>query len=124
MPLADAVPDPSTLGVAVQLFFYVAGGIGGLLVAAAAVVTIFRSRPAPDQQTVTRAELDKDVNRLDQDIKTLRDYTQNRIHALSNKVHVVNLRLVYLIGLIAQVCRKHDIEVPPMPNDATSDEEP
>lgn len=136
MLFADA-PDATALGQVIQIFFYIAGGLGGIMLAIASLMNMLKKTPpalpSPDSEFVTRGELDRHLERIsnaiesrfravESDVETLRIYTQDRTHDLSNKIHAINLRIVYATTLLSQVCAKMGIDIPPMPAIDTKDE--
>lgn len=130
MLFADSVPDPKILGDVLQVIFYMAGSIAAVVVAAAAVLALLKKTAVPREiEYVTRGEIDKDfaridvaLARIDAEVKATRDYTSERTHALGNKLHVINLRMVHMGGMMTQVCAKLGIVASPEPQISAQDE--
>lgn len=72
---------------------------------------------------VTRAELTREVDRIDKDSKEIKSYIQTRMHDQGNKLHAINLRIVWIMGVLTQLAGKtDDVKIPPEPMIATPDE--
>lgn len=144
--LANKIPDVTSLGTALEIFFFLSGGVCGLIITVATVYKTFfvKKEPAPSNELITRGEMVAEVarvedlikdevrradlsakdarDRLETDLKDLRNYTQERTHVINNKMHVINLRIVYMMSLLGQLCTKQGIILPQEPTVAAQDE--
>lgn len=113
--------DPNALGAWLICAAAVIGIIHLGLSAAVNLQKLRTSKPASEEH-VTRAELDKDLARIDSDLRELRTYTRDRLHAQGNKLHAINLRIVYMTGILTQIADKQNITLAPPPTISTDDE--
>lgn len=132
--LFGADPDVSAIGSFVQVFMYIAVSVASIIGAVAGIVVLMR-RPEkpPSENYVTRAELQQEttrnlmsmkgeIARLETEIRDLRNYTSERTHDMGKRMHVINLRIVYIMGLLTQLCAKQGIVVPSEPTISPADE--
>lgn len=142
MLLAESAPDPTALGTWISIMVYILLAICGVIVAIVHVLTYLRKgQPAPDTEFVTRGELARDMTRLETEVKDVRQYVNSeanrletkiddvkqyisvRTHDMANKIHVINLRIVWIMGVLAQLAGKQDgVSIPPEPMINTTDE--
>lgn len=123
MLLADGSVDSAALGSWMQIAFFVLGTVCAVVVATVHVLQAMRKEsPKPESEYVTRGELMREVGRVEADIKELKTYVQARMHDQSNKLHAINLKIVWIMGLLAQLCAKQGIPVPAEPSISTDDE--
>ena len=124
MLIADSTPDPAALGLWIQIFFYIVLAVCGVISTVAVVVKAIRRKdPAPDAEYVTRGEMMREISRIDADLKDLKTYIQTRTHDLANKLHAINIRIVWMMGLLTQLASKTDgVTVPGEPMISTPDE--
>lgn len=122
--IADGVPDPAALGLWIQIFFYIVLAICGVVTTIAVVIKAIRKKdPAPDAEYVTRGEMMREITRIDTDLKDLKTYIQARTHDLSNKLHAINIRIVWMMGLLTQLASRTDgVAVPDEPTISSTDE--
>ena len=147
--LAESSPDATALGSWMQIAFYILGILCAVIVALVHVASYFRKeRPAPDSELVTRGEitavtariekdlrelkdtgfvtrveLGREVDRLDKEVKDLKTYMSSRTHDLANKLHAINIRIVWMMGVLTQLAGKTDgVSIPSEPMISTVDE--
>lgn len=123
MLIAEATPDAAALGLWIQIAFYILLAVCGVVVAIVHVLQYQRKEaPRPGTEYVTRDELAKEITRLETDHKELRAYMQSRMHDLNNKLHAINIRIVWMMGLLTQLCGKQGIPIPAEPTISIADE--
>lgn len=113
-------PDAAAIGAFLQILFWVTGSVGAILVAVAAVKSAFFKKTTPESEYLTRGEFDKQLNRLEDEIKDIR----KKFHDLRNSLHAINLRIVWMSGIMVNIQHKVDptAVVQPMPNISEQDE--
>lgn len=123
MLFAEGNPDAATIGAWITNLFWLIGTFCAVIVAVAHVVMASRkSKPSPESEYITRGELTREIDRLDKELKALQDYIRIRTHDQSTKIHVINLRLVWMMALLTQLCGKQGIVVPAEPSISVNDE--
>ena len=124
MLIAESVPDAAALGVWIQIAFFLLGTICAVVVATIHVLQYQRKEsPKPESEFVTRGELVQVITRIDMDMKEIRTYTQTRMHDMGNKLHAINIRIVWIMGVLAQLAGKTDgVTIPAEPMISTPDE--
>lgn len=124
MLLAEGSVDNAALGSWMQIAFFILGTICAVVVATVHVLQAMRKdSPKPDSEYVTRGELIQVINRVDMDLKEIRTYTQSRMHDMANKLHAINIRIVWIMGVLAQLAGKTEgVTIPAEPMISTPDE--
>lgn len=123
MLFADGNPDVATVGAWMTNLFWFVGTICAVVVAVAHIVLASRkTKPAPESEYITRGELSREIDRLDKDLKAIQEYNRVTKHDQGKMIHVINLRLVWVMALLTQLCGKQGIPVPEQPTISVNDE--
>lgn len=116
-------PDPAMLGTWLQVLFYCIGGFAGVLGCILALKKIFEPKDVTEQ-AVTRKELESltaglltyatraEVSRLEISVRDLQEYTRDRLHAIANSLHPIELRLQRIDILLRLLSKKNGIDFP------------
>lgn len=123
MLFAENVPDAATLGPWMQNFFYVIGAICAVAVTVTNVLAAMRRRQSsPDSEYVTRGELSREISRVNADSKAFQNEIRAQSAEQSRRLYAVDLRLVWMSGLLTQICDKQGISASAQPAIRSVDE--
>jgi len=120
---ASVESDPALFGSTVLVLIAVVSVVCVLVSTAINVWTaLHKPKEKPDLEYVTRGEMNRELDRLEENLKTLDRYVHEATHGMNGRLHTINLRIVFLMGLLTQLCSKQGIAVPPEPTISAPDE--